>query len=47
MIATFIVSSSSSFSSSSGKLSYTASSISPIPIALVAESGCGSPNPKL
>ena len=47
IIATFITSSSLSFSSSGGSFSYIASSTSPIPIALVDETLYGSPSPKL
>ena len=45
--ATFIISSSSSVSSFSGKCSYTASNTSPIPNAFVDDTGYGSPIPKL
>ena len=45
--ATFILPSSSSSALFSGKLSYIASSTSPIPNAFAADIGCGSPIPKL
>ena len=45
--ATFIISSSSSFSSLGGNSSYIASNTSPIPKAFVDDTGCGSPSPKL
>ena len=47
IIATFIVKLSSSFSSSVGSASYIASNTSPIPFAFAADTGYGSPNPKL
>ena len=43
IIATLIYSSSSSFSSFSGKFSYILSNTSPIPIAFAADIGYGSP----
>ena len=45
--ATFIISSSSSSIVFSGKFSYISSNTSPIPIALLADIGYGSPNPRL
>ena len=45
--ATLILSSSSSPSCCSGNLSYIASNTSPIPNAFAAETGYGSPTPKL
>ena len=47
IIATFIVKSSSSCCSSGGSFSYIASKTSPIPLAFAADTGYGSPKPKL
>ena len=47
IIATFIISASSSQLSSFGKYSYIASKTSPIPRAFVDDTGYGSPRPKL
>ena len=47
IIATLMISLSSSSLLSLGSSSYIASKTSPIPIAFTAETGYGSPNPKL